>query len=75
MEAADVLAIAVGVLVGAVAALKLIAPRTQSKVDDRLLARLEQVLGYVPGALKTAVEAIKAEDKAAAKKADPSQGK
>ena len=64
MEASDVLAVAVGVLVGAVAALKLIAPRTQSTLDDRLLARLEQVLGFVPGQLKEVVKSLKADDKA-----------
>lgn len=76
MEAYDVLAVAVAVLVGAVAALKLIAPRTQTKLDDRVLAKLEQALEFVPGTLKGMVEKaraeVKAEDKA---KKDPALGK
>lgn len=43
------LAIAGGLVAGAVVALKIIAPRTATKKDDEILARLEALEKLLPG--------------------------
>jgi hypothetical protein len=43
----NILLVALGCLVGAVAGLKIIAPMTSTKVDDKLLARLEALEALV----------------------------
>jgi xanthosine utilization system XapX-like protein len=55
----QILSIGAGLLVGIVAALKLIAPRTKNTVDDKVLAYADKVLGLLPGSVKGAVEAGK----------------
>ncbi len=59
----ELLSIAVGILVGLVAGLKLIAPRTKNTVDDKVLAYADKILGLLPGSVKGAVEEAKAETK------------
>lgn len=68
MTATDVIQILISLAAGAVVALKVIAPRTSTKVDDKVLARLEQILGLVPGELKALAKEAK-EDVADAEKA------
>lgn len=68
-----VLIVLAGLLVGAVAALKVFAPKTKNTVDDRLLAKLEQlealVKGLLPSEEKSASKALAAKaSKPAAKK-------
>ncbi len=55
----NLLSIGVGLLVGIVAALKLIAPRTKNTVDDKVLAYADKVLGLLPGSVKGAVAEAK----------------
>lgn len=43
-----VIAVASGLVAGAVVALKYIAPKTATKKDDELLALLEKVVPYLP---------------------------
>lgn len=50
-------AVAVGLVVGAVAALKVIAPKTETTKDDELLALLEKVVPYLPAGSQPAKEA------------------
>lgn len=52
MNLQNVLMIAGGVLVGAIAALKLIAPKTKNTTDDAVLARLEALEALVENLLK-----------------------
>jgi len=52
MDLSLVIAIALGVLAGGVAALKLIAPKTKNTVDDAVLARLEALEALAEGLLK-----------------------
>ena len=47
MDLSLIIGIASGLLVGAIAALKIIAPRTKTTVDDKLLERLEAVEAVV----------------------------
>lgn len=42
------IAVAAGLVAGAVAALKYIAPKTATKKDDALLALLEKAVPYLP---------------------------
>ena len=54
MEAA--LLVLAGLLVGAVAALKIFAPKTKNKVDDAILERLEWLEDLVKGLLPKPAE-------------------
>ena len=47
----NLLYVALGVLVGGVAALKIIAPKTSNKTDDAVLAKLEALEKLVEGLL------------------------
>ena len=46
------LSLGLGILAGAIAALSIIAPKTKTKVDDDVLARLEQLESLVAGLKK-----------------------
>lgn len=48
MSISLVLGIVAGLLAGAIAALKLIAPKTKTAKDDEILARLESLEKFLP---------------------------
>lgn len=52
MDISLILSCAVGVLAGAVVALKVIAPKTKNTVDDKVLERLEALEKMLTGASK-----------------------
>lgn len=49
MDLSLIISVAVGLLAGVIVALKVIAPKTQTKADDALLARLEALEALIPG--------------------------
>ncbi len=49
MDISIVISVALGLLAGVVASLTIIAPKTQSKVDDKLLEHLKKVQEIVDG--------------------------
>lgn len=52
MDLSIVISVATGLLAGAVAALRIIAPKTASKTDDAVLARLEALEKIADGLKK-----------------------
>lgn len=52
MDISVIISAALGLLAGAVVALKVIAPLTKTKVDDKVLERLEQLEAMVAAAKK-----------------------
>ena len=48
MNLSMILSAAVGLIAGAVVALRVIAPMTKSKIDDEVLKRLEQLEKLLP---------------------------
>lgn len=52
MDLSLVISVAVGLLAGAVVALKVIAPKTKTTVDDAVLARLEALEKIADGLVK-----------------------
>lgn len=52
MSLSVIIAAATGLLAGAIVALKAIAPKTSTTVDDKVLARLEALEALVEGLVK-----------------------